>query len=116
MPRLDKQVVFDEITGSPNTVIETLNRKIGQYKSSNRTVKIGITGREPQKRFNEYLRDFSWSRMIVIYRTNSINFANTIEEWLVEDHWEDLVNQRMGGGSNHLSPNGSNYAYVLLKE
>jgi hypothetical protein len=53
--------------------------------------------------------------MVIIYETNSINFANTIEQWLTEDHWEYLVNKRLGGGSE-LSKYGKNYAYVLLKD
>ena len=116
MASIEKQVEFNEITGSPNEVIETLNRKIGRYKSSNRKIKIGITGRDPQTRFNEHLRCFDWSRMVVICLTNSIKFANNIENWLIDNHWEDLDNQRAGGGSNHLSPEGPNYAYVLLKK
>lgn len=52
--------------------------------------------------------------MIVIYRTSSVNFANKIEEWLTKVHWSDLVNQKVGGGSE-LTNYGYNYTYVLLK-
>ncbi len=37
-----------------------------------------------------------------------------MESWLVENHWNDLTNQRSGGGSD-LSEDGYNYVYLLLK-
>lgn len=106
-------VEFNEVTGHPSSVYETLNRKISAYKIHHSFLKVGITGRDPQTRFNEHLRADNWDRMIVIYRTTSINYANTLEDWLVEKHWEDLVNQRQGGGSN-LTEQGYNYVYLLL--
>lgn len=110
-----KKVEFGYFTGSPINVFETLNRAIGQYKRNYCLVKVGITGRNPQIRFNEHLRDKKWNRMVVIYETSSINFANTIENWLIEFHWDDLINQKAGGRS-YLSPKGNNYAYVLLRQ
>jgi hypothetical protein len=109
-----KEIEFCCFTGSPKGVIDSLNRSIGQYKRRYSQVKVGITGRNPQSRFNEHLKVKKWDRMIVIYETSSINFANTIENWLVEYHWNDLINQKEGGNS-YLSPEGKNYAYVLLK-
>lgn len=106
-------VEFNEITGHPNSVYETLNRKISAYKANHTILKVGITGRNPQTRFDEHLRSFPWDRMVVIYQTTSINYANTLEYWLVEKHWDDLINEREGGGSN-LAEQGYNYVYVLL--
>jgi len=111
---MTKEVEYDYITGSPNTVIESLNRSLGQFKRGNSQVKVGITGRNPQVRFNEHLKEKNWSRMVIIYKTASINFANIIEEWLVEKHYDELVNKKAGGGSD-LSAIGDNYVYVLLK-
>ncbi len=110
---MNKIVEYNEITGYPINVIETLNRAIGQYKRNNKQIKVGITGRDPQKRFDEHLKDRDWNRMVIIYKTGSINFANTIEKWLVEQHFADLYNKKSGGGSE-LSVDGSNYVYVLL--
>lgn len=112
---LSKQVEYCCFNGAPINIIETLNRATGQYKRNHRWVKVGITGRNPQIRFNEHLKVNNWSRMVVIYETSSINFANTIEDWLVEYHWDDLINQKPGGKSR-LSRKGNNYAYVLLKQ
>lgn len=114
MTTQNKYIEFKPHTGAPGNAIETLNRAIGQYIRNYRLVKIGITGRDPQIRFDEHLRDRKWSRMVVIYETSSINFANTIENWLIEFHWDYLINQKEGG-RNYLSPKGKNYAYVLLK-
>ena len=111
---MTKVVEYLYVQGSPGIVLETLNRSIGQYKRNYRTIKIGITGREPQSRYNEHQRNNKWDRMVVLYRTSSTNFANRIEEWLTLVHWQDLVNQRIGGGSE-LTKHGFNYTYVLLK-
>jgi len=109
-----KEVEYNYISGYPNHAIEHLNRAIGQYKRNNEYIKVGITGRNPQTRFNEHLLDDpTWERMVVIYKTTSENFANTIEEWLVENHWEDLYNRKAGGGSE-LTLDGDNFVYVLL--
>lgn len=109
-----KEVEYNLITGHINEVIESLNRAIGQYKR-NYKVKIGITGRAPQKRFDEHLLvNNRWKRMVVVYETTSANYANKIENWLVEQHYDDIVNTRSGGGSS-LSVKGLNYVYVLLK-
>jgi hypothetical protein len=109
-----KEVEYNLITGHINEVIESLCRTVGQYKRNNTTVKIGITGRDPQIRFNEHLAEGRWQRMVVIYETNSENYANKIEEWLVDQHYEGLKNTRQGGGSS-LSFKGKNYVYVLLR-
>ncbi|MCX6255862.1 MAG: hypothetical protein NTV31_15510 [Bacteroidia bacterium] len=112
---LQKEVEYSLINGPPNFVIETLNRTLGQFKRYHRKVKIGITGRNPQTRFNEHLRYFKWDRMVVVYETSSINFANKIEEWLVDCHWDFVTNRRIGGGSK-LSEKFYSYTYVLLKK
>ncbi len=109
-----KEVEYNLITGHINQIIESLNRTIGQYKRYYK-VKIGITGREPQKRYDEHLHaNKRWKRMVVVYETKSHSYANKIEEWLVEQHYDEIKNVRSGGGSS-LSLKGLNYVYVLLK-
>lgn len=108
-----KEVEYVNVeTGTPTNVYDTLNRKISAYKSRY-SIKIGITGRNPQQRFNEHLDNTDWERMVVIYRTTSLNYANTLEDWLIEKHKDDLVNKRKGGGSD-LAEGGYNYVYLLL--
>lgn len=111
---MGKNVEYNEITGHPSSVFESLNRSIGQYKRNHTSIKVGITGRNPQYRFNEHLKVFDWDRMVVVYETTSHKYANTLENWLVEYHSEDIVNQRTGGGSQ-LSLEGNHYLYILLK-
>lgn len=112
---MTKEVEYNYVTGYPKQVFETLNRQIGDYSFFNEEIKIGITGRNPQVRFNEHLGIKDWDRMVVIYKTTSINFANTLEKWLIDQHFDELINQKSGGGSD-LSKDGDNYVYVLLKE
>ena len=101
------------VTGHPSLVIRVLNAKIGQYKRRYTYVKIGITGRPPQIRFKEHLRNFSWEKMVVIYKTTSAGYANLMEELLVDLHWDNITNERKGGGSE-LTKKGNNYVYLLL--
>lgn len=107
------QVEYNLITGQPNVIWAEINNKVKAYKGANKFVKIGITGRNPQERFDEHLKLNGWKRMVVIYQTSSARNANTLERWLVENHYDDLVNQRQGGGSQ-LSEDGPNYLYILL--
>lgn len=102
------------VTGHPFDVFPTLNQKIGQYKRNYKFVKIGITGQTPEERFTQHLKDHKWLKMVLIYRSSSINYCNLIEEWLVDYHFDDLVNQRKGGGSQ-LRIDGANYVYVLVR-
>ena len=102
------------VTGHPNEVFATLNQKIGQYKRNYKLLKIGITGQAPEERFTQHLKDHNWLKMVLIYRSSSIKYCNQIEEWLVDYHYDDLVNQRKGGGSQ-LRFDGPNIVYVLVR-
>lgn len=114
MPIVMKKPHFNEVTGAPVNVLETLNRKIGAYRRSCKKIKIGITGRMPQYRLQEHKRkDKKWT-MVVIYITSSEKFANQIERYLVNKYWCFLENKKKGGNSE-LSKHGNNYVYVLLQ-
>lgn len=103
----------DYWTGNINDVIESLNRSIAQYIRNNNKVKIGITC-DPQRRSKEHSKsNEKWERMIVKYKTTSVNYINLIEKVLIENHWNFISNEVSGGGG----PNGNPpyYLYVLLK-
>lgn len=106
-------VEYNSVSGYPSQVIELLNRKIGQYKRAYIHVKIGITGQDPQDRFNQHRQEIQWERMIVIYESSSADHCNLLEAWLVEQHYNEVTNVRQGG-SSELSVPGKNYVYVLL--
>lgn len=54
-----------------------------------------------------------WERMVVKYKTCSVNSINRIETIFVDHHWEYLQNEVGGGGG----PNGNApyFLYVLLR-
>ena len=107
-------IFYNPFTGHPADVCESLNRAIGQYKARYSKLKIGITGREPNLRFQEHLHANSkWKKMIVVYETTSTKYANAIEDYLVERHWDYLVNKKPGGGSI-LSSTGVKIVYLLV--
>jgi len=110
-----KKVEDKSITGHPINTFETLNRRLIVYKGKYKLVKVGITGRNPQARFNEHLKyNGDWQRMIVIYKTKSTRYANNMEYWLVDKHKNDLINTREGGGSWLSESVPHYYVYLLL--
>ena len=104
------------IQGQPNEVIDSLLISVGRYIANNKQCKVGITGRHPDNRFAEHIASgIKWERMVVIYKSKSAKNCNTLEYWLVERFFDDLTNQRTGGGSE-LSEDGYFYVYILLKK
>jgi hypothetical protein len=119
-----KKPEYNPITGFPNQVYTSMLRKISQYERHCTHLKIGITGRAPEKRYKEHLLGSNtiepdyWDRMVVLYRSSSINNVNRLEKRLVDYYKGRLackVSQKCGGGSYHLPEEGDNYLYILLK-
>lgn len=103
----------DYWTGNINDVIESLNRSIAQHIRNNTKVKIGITC-DPERRYKEHsLSKENWDRMVVKYKTSSVNYINELEKKLIAHHWEYIKNEVAGGGG----PNGTPpyYLYLLIK-
>lgn len=104
---------YDYWTGSNNEVIESLIRSVGQYTRHYKSVKIGIT-HNPDRRSNEHARStMRWKKMVVKYKTSSINFIKKTEQILIEYHWDFIKNEVGGGGG--AEGEGPYYLYVLLK-
>lgn len=104
---------FDYWTGSLNEVTESLIRSVGQYTRNYKGVKVGITN-NPKGRCSAHSRsNFRWKKMIIKYKTSSVNYINQIEKIIIEHHW-DYIKNKVGGGGG---PDGQGpyYLYVLLK-
>lgn len=99
-------------SGFPSNVIPLLKISISLFKRNYKRVKIGITN-NPERRWKEHLRQDteSWDRMIVKYRTQSVNYANLIEKYFIKNDPE-LCN-RWPGKSN-MSESDYYYVYILL--
>lgn len=108
---MDKKVEYSYITGSILSVLPSLERSIRIFEKKYRTVKVGVTGRDPQIRFNEHLQNRKWDRMIVKYKTTSENFVNRAEKYFILGHRE--LKNKWTGYSN-LPENGDKYFYILL--
>jgi len=106
-------VEYNYITGQPMVVLSQLKNSVANFLSKNSEVKVGITGRDPQDRFNEHLKNRDWDRMIVKYKTSSERNANKLEDLLIQNYPE-LTNEWMG--TSYLSEDGDNYLYVLVKK
>jgi hypothetical protein len=104
-------VEYKHITGFPNQVFGSLNLTIGQYKRNHYDLKVGITGQDPQNRFNQHRKEFPWKRMVTIYESVSEKHCNILEQFLVECHFNDLRNKKPGGGSKLSVPVRITYMY-----
>lgn len=104
---------YDYVTGNFENSSTFLRRSISQYTTWNK-VKIGITN-NPDGRWRQHSKsDEGWARMIVKYRTNSLQLIKEMERQLIEYQWEFIENQ-VGGGGGNLGATGPYYLYILLK-
>src|SRR5437867_1930398 len=76
---MKQKVEFKEITGFPKQVAGELYNAITEFQKKYK-VKIGITGRDPQLRFNEHLISGEWKRMVVLYSSISPKHVNELEK------------------------------------
>ena len=104
--------------GWPKDVLTSLSISIGLYLRYYRYVKIGITG-NPERRFREHLNpncnpncNIKWQRMVVKYKTNSINHANYIEDYFINKKRSKLRNKWIG--YSYMSEQGPYFVYILL--
>ena len=99
-------------SGYPTDVIPMLKISISLFLRNYKHVKIGITN-NPERRWKEHLRQDweSWDRMVVKYRTQSVNNANRIEKHFIE--YEPALYNRWTGWSN-MSESEYYYVYILL--
>lgn len=111
---MEKKIVeYNYVTGHLSNVLLHLKMSVGILLSFNKEVKVGITGRDSQDRFDEHLKNYDWDRMIVKYITSSDKNANVLEDYLI-GHYPQLVNKWIG--TSNLSQEGYNYLYILLKK
>ena len=105
------ELKYDYWTGHFEEVKGTLIRNISQYSINHNAIKIGITN-NPERRIKEHQNsNLGWKKMIVKYQTNSVSYINTMEELLINYHWEYLSNIKNGG----LNANPPYYLYLLIK-
>lgn len=100
-------------TGWPKDICALLNIAVGQYKRRYHNVKVGITN-NPRRRFSEHIRcnpEMHWERMVVKYKTLSVENANIVEKWFIKSRPE-LKNQWIG--NSPMSGEGPFYTYFLL--
>lgn len=83
---MEKKVEYNIITGCVLDVLPALERSVLYFESRYISVKVGITGRDPQERFNEHLAERRWNRMIVKYKTRSENLINKLEDYFILYH------------------------------
>ncbi len=108
-----KVVEFDIFSGHFEQLEKYLNRALGQYKQNYTKIKIGITGNEPQLRFEQHLNEYDWNRMIVKYITESIKKLIQIQSKLIEKYEDLFINDFGKTGDYKINPDNF-YLYFLL--
>ena len=93
-------------------MVETLHRRVSQYKRGDRNFKIGITN-DPDRRAREYYyRDGNrYHEMVVLYQTRRLGQVRKLEAVLVRKHRADSDNEQGGGGGSAGKP--PYYLYVV---
>lgn len=109
--KTEKKAELSYCTGNMYEVVLSLDRSLKMFMRSYKEIKVGITGRSPQVRFDEHLQQRQWDRMVVKYKSSSQNYVNKIEDFFIQKHPE-LKNEWVG--QSKLSANGPNYLYFLL--
>lgn len=105
-------------TGLPNSVIGTLNHRIGQYARHSDYIYIGMTN-NPKRRWGEHQRKWAprdkWDEMRLVYETTSLGNVMKVEDALIKNvksasyRYEKVLNIK---GGNGIPPDW--YVYVLI--
>jgi hypothetical protein len=83
--------------------------------TKNKKFYIGKTGRHPQERFNEHLRQNpKWTKMIVLYQSTSKYYVEALENILVEETFRKNKNKASGGGGPLSKKHKHSFVYVLV--
>lgn len=106
----NENIVFVPVTGPPTSVLSTLRRKVAGLVRSDRVVRFKIG------RTNDFVTRMAaysdYHEIVIVYRSESIEHANTVERELTE-HFNDSDNLVRGGGG---PPGGGPYfIYVVVK-
>jgi len=112
MPHDPDAVHFAFETGRPSTVATSLRRRVSAYTREGIVFKIGITN-NPHGRFSK--KDYSrYDKMIVLYRSASLESVSQVERDLIEHNKEITKNRIAGGGGNYGEP--PYYLYIVLRQ
>lgn len=110
-----ERVELNIYDGRLSTVTPSLRQSIAGFIRHNRYVKIGITS-DPVGRADKHsAQNPNWERMVLLYESASINNVSTLEAEMVDHFWDDVENEKGGGGGNY-SDSGPYYLYVLLRK
>ena len=84
----NERVIFNCSTGHPKEVVSDVLRSISAYTRRDRVngFKIGISC-DPKRRFRDAYAE-SYSKMVVVYRSKSINNVSELECELIEHNSE----------------------------
>src|SRR3989337_1811363 len=94
----EEKVLYKDVTGRPQDVVAHVRRVVGASTREDkvRGFKIGITN-DPVGRFKrKYIKSFD--KMIVVYRSSSINRISKLKDKLIE-HNRELADNKIGGAA-----------------
>lgn len=109
----EERLRYKHFTGRPQAIVSNVRRVISAFTREDRvhSFKIGITN-NPERRFKRrHIKKYD--KMIVVYRSSSINSVSELEDKLIEHNKELADNKRGGGGGDYGAP--PYYLYVVIK-
>ena len=107
------RVVYSYFTGRPKDIVSDVLRVISAYTRGDRVryFKIGITN-NPKSRFQQGYAKL-YDKMIVVYRSTSLDNVSDLERELIEHNRELADNMIAGGGGNYGDP--PYWMYVVIQ-
>ena len=108
-------IVYNYLTGYPNHVISDLKHSISQYANNSSYIKVGITNNPENRWYQHKNEDPDWEKMVVVYKSSSIDNVREIERELINHtiEREESYNFIGGGGGNF--GDGPQFLYFLIQ-
>ena len=101
--------------GWPKQRIQSLSRLLVQQSKTSASLKVGVTSNYRNRRNYYSTYESQYTEMVLIYRTNSLENATTVERELIDMHWDILDNERAGGGGQLGQGQKPYYVYLVRR-
>jgi hypothetical protein len=110
---------WNPTTGHKSVVVSTLKRRISAYTRDCDKFYIGLTSNGYSgcgQRWHKKYKPMGYTRMIAVYSTESVKYAQNIEKELIEFYIEHSENQYAGTDNVMLNRLDPRVVYIAVKD